>query len=101
MGLIGEFLRHLQAVRNCSPHTVRAYDGDLTQFAAFVGGEGGILSVDVPLLRRFLLARTTKNFAKSSTARALACLRTFYGWLVRNGRLGSNPVKLMRSPRQD
>src|SRR5258705_441121 len=42
MGLTGEFLRHLRAVRNCSPHTVRAYEGDLAQFTEFVNGEVGI-----------------------------------------------------------
>src|SRR5262245_12581705 len=101
MGLVADFLRHLKAVRNCSPATVRAYEGDLAAFAGFAGGEGGMLKADVPLLRRFLLERSTKNYAKSSTARALACLRTFYGWLLRAGRLASNPVKLLRSPKRD
>src|SRR5512147_1249598 len=101
MGLTTDFLRHLKAVRNCSPHTIRAYEGDLTRFTAFLGGEGAILGVDVPQLRRFLLERATRNYSKASTARTLACLRTFYGWLVRNGRLETNSVKLMRGPRLD
>src|SRR5687767_4905160 len=101
MGLAADFLRHLRAVRNCSPHTLRAYEADLGHFTVFIGGEGAILRTDVPLLRRFLMERATKNFAKSSTARLLACLRTFYSWLVRGGRIESNPVKLLRSPKQD
>ncbi len=101
MGFIDEFLRHLHLQRNCSSHTIRAYEGDLDKYVSFLGGGELLLKPDVPLLRRFLLHLSTVNYSKASTARMLACLRTFYQWLVRCGKVSSNVVKLMRAPKQD
>ncbi len=101
MGFIDEFLRHLRVQRNCAPNTIRAYEGDLDKYVAFLGGGEMLLKPDVPLLRRFLMHLSSVNYGKASTARMLACLRTFYQWLVRGGRVSSNLVKLMRAPKLD
>jgi integrase/recombinase XerC len=103
VGFIDEFLRHLKVVRNCSPHTVRAYEGDLGRYVTFLGDGAGeiVLKADVPLLRRFLMHLASASYSKASTARMLACLRTFYQWLVRGGKISSNPVKLLRAPKLD
>jgi integrase/recombinase XerC len=101
MGFAEEFLRHLRVVRNCSPNTIRAYEGDLGRYLSFVGGGGDVvLRADIPLLRRFLL-QLSAGYSKPSIARMLACLRTFYQWLVRGGKISSNPVKLLRAPKLD
>jgi integrase/recombinase XerC len=98
-----EFLRHLSTERNLSPHTVRAYGGDLDRFIEFVGGQGKMLSpeVDVLLVRRFLTKLHTESYQKSSMARMLACLRTFYDYFLRRGGIGVNPVRQVRTPRLD
>ncbi len=103
MNPIDDFLRHLAVERNLSPHTVRAYQGDLLRFAAFMGGEAGLLDrpPDVIALRRFLADLHASNFAKSSMARLLACLRTFYDYFLRIGRIAANPVRSVRTPRLD
>jgi len=96
-----DFLKHLRLARNASPHTVRAYAGDLRKFVDWLGSEAPIQKahVDVPLLRRYLGRLADANYGRRSTARALACLRSFYDYLVRVGRTADNPVKLMRTPR--
>ena len=98
MGFVEEFLRHLRVVRNCSPNTIRAYEGDLDRYVQFIGSGEIILRADIPLLRRFLMQLSTGSYSKSSIARMLACLRTFYQWLVRGGEISSNPGKLLRAP---
>jgi integrase/recombinase XerC len=101
MGPREEFLRHLAAERNLSPHTVRAYGGDLDRFIEFVGGEAKVLAKDVTaaIVRRFLSKLHAESYQKSSMARMLACLRTFYDYFLRRGIIESNPVRPVRTPR--
>jgi integrase/recombinase XerC len=103
MGPREEFLRHLRTERNLSPHTVRAYGGDLDRFIEFLGGEGKLLGpdVNVTLVRRFLSRLHAESYQKSSMARMLACLRTFYDYFLRRGGVASNPVRQVRTPRLD
>lgn len=101
---VRDFLRHLELERNLSPHTVRAYEGDLLRFSAFHGGgEEALLSrlPDVMGMRRFLAELHAANYGKASTARLLACLRTFYDYFLRLGSIEQNPVRAVRTPRLD
>jgi len=103
MGPREELLRHLAAERNLSPHTVRAYGGDLDRFIEFAGGEARLLGpeVNVALVRRFLSKLHAEAYQKSSMARMLACLRTFYDYFLRRGGIAENPVRQVRTPRLD
>lgn len=103
MGPREEFLRHLSAERNLSPHTVRAYGGDLDRFIEFAGGESKLLTpaVNVAFVRRYLSKLHAESYQKSSMARTLACLRTFYDYFLRRGGIDENPVRQVRTPRLD
>ncbi|HEU4339684.1 MAG TPA: tyrosine recombinase XerC [Planctomycetota bacterium] len=103
MGLADDFLRHLRGARNLSKHTLRAYGGDLRRFAQFLGGEEPIAAgrINVSVLRRYLASLAATNRAKASTARSLACLRTFFSFLERRGVVRSNPASDLRGPRKE
>jgi integrase/recombinase XerC len=103
MGLVDDFLKHLRGARNLSKHTLRAYEGDLRRFTQFLGGEEAIAAgrVDVPALRRYLATLAAARRAKSSTARSLACLRTFFSFLERRRVVASNPAADLRGPRKE
>ncbi len=103
MGLVDDFLRHLRGARNLSRHTLRAYGGDLRRFIQFLGGESTVAAgrVDVGTLRRYLATLAAANRAKSSTARTLATLRTFFAFLERRGIVSLNPVANLRGPRKE
>ena len=99
------FLRHLSLEQNASPHTVRAYGDDLHQFLAHAQAElkREIVPADVDhlLIRSFLAHLHGRGLKKSSSARKLAGLRTFFRWLCREGVLTKNPARALLSPRTE
>jgi len=100
---IAAFRRHLERERNASPHTVRAYLDDLGQFTAHLRAEldrePRPRDVDHLLIRGFLARLHRQGLKKSSAARKLATLRTFFRYLCRQGILSSNPARPILSPR--
>jgi integrase/recombinase XerC len=101
---IDRFLSYIQAVRNASLHTVRAYASDLEQFAAFVKLEEpdiNLAQIDSRILRRYLARLQKQGAQKSSIARKIASLRAFFKYLVKKGLLNLDPMLGITSPRQD
>jgi integrase/recombinase XerC len=102
---IPAFLRHLARERNCSPHTVRAYGRDLALFEAHLretlGREPKPRDVDHLLIRSFLARLHEAGLKKTSSARRLAALRTFFRYLCREGVLAANPARVLLSPKTE
>lgn len=102
---VSAFLRHLEREKNASPHTVRAYGEDLAQFGAYLERELGRAprpaDVDHLLVRGFLAELHARGLRKSSSARRLAGLRSFFRYLCREGRLEANPARKVQTPRQE
>ena len=94
---VADFLRHLRE-RNASPHTIKAYSGDLANFAAYAGSRGW-KSIDHIAIRGFLSQLYEKGLGKTSVARSLAAVRSLYRWLAREGVVEENPAKLVATPR--
>jgi integrase/recombinase XerC len=99
---LGEFLQHLKYERNLSPHTLRNYTSDLEQFSQFIFNiekrEIPPDEIDHRTIREWL-AKLHADHKKSSIARKLASLRTFFQFLVREGKLAANPAKMVATPR--
>jgi len=94
---VARFLRSLRE-RNASPHTIKAYTGDLEKFAAYVG-EAGWKQIDHVRIRGFLSQLYDHGLSKTSVARALAAVRSLYRWLAREGVVEQNPAALVSTPR--
>ncbi|HZQ25704.1 MAG TPA: tyrosine recombinase XerC [Terriglobales bacterium] len=94
---IDQFLRSLRE-RNASPHTIKAYAGDLDNFAAYVGPRAW-KQIDHLLLRGFLSFLYEKSLSKTSVARSLAAVRSLYRWLAQEGIVEQNPAALVSTPR--
>ncbi len=100
-----DFLRHLRE-RNASPHTIKAYTGDLDAFAAYISpkmapktGARPWERIDHIAIRGFLSHLYDKGLSKTSVARALAAVRSLYRWLAQEGVVEQNPAKLVSTPR--
>ena len=92
-----DFLRHLRE-RNASPHTIKAYSGDLDNFALYMGSREW-KSIDHIAIRGFLSHLYDKRLSKTSVARALAAVRSLYRWLAQEGVVEQNPAKLVSTPK--
>ena len=94
---VADFLRHLQE-KNSSPHTIKAYTGDLANFSAYAGSRNW-KQIDHIVIRGFLSQLYEKGLSKTSVARALAALRSLYRWLAQEGEVDQNPAKLVATPK--
>ena len=100
---IAAFGSFLSKERNDSPHTVKAYVRDVSDFAVFCtdyyGGGWSWAGVDRLAIRGWLGAMQQRGLAKRSAARALSALRTFYRFLNVTQGLEVNPAKAARTPK--
>ena len=94
---VDQFLRVL-CERNSSPHTIKAYTGDLDDFAGYVGSRDW-RGIDHVAIRGFLSHLYEKGLSKASVARALAAVRSLYRWLAQEGVVEQNPAALVSTPK--
>ncbi len=101
--LVDEYLRVLRGERGASAHTLRAYERELNNFAAFVcerfGAERGVRQIEHTDIRAYLGSLFDRGLAKASAARALAAIRSWFRWLARTGKVEQNPASLVATPR--
>ncbi len=98
-----EFIAKLEHEKGYSEHTLRAYHKDLSQFDTFLGDEkcSSLKRVNHLLLRKFLAVLRTNNYSKTTIARKLASIRSFFKYLIQVGELVSNPFEALRTPKQE
>jgi len=103
--LIQRYLEHIEAERNLSPETVRAYERDLLTFHEFLvrdflgKAEVEPAEVDALAVRSFLAALTKKGLAKRSQGRTLSAVRSLLRFACREGVLEANPARGVKTPK--
>jgi integrase/recombinase XerC len=106
-GLVHQFIHYLSMEKNASPHTCRCYQRDLEGFEDFLKSSGMYLTpsgdvelgkVDRIAIRKYLSFLHRKN-RKSSIARKISTLRSFFKYLVREEMVSSNPAKSVSTPK--
>jgi integrase/recombinase XerC len=100
---IEKFLEYLRSVRNASPHTLMNYGNDLKQFETFLTPPGtttpAISRIKHQMIREYVGHLHEIGLGKSSVARKLAALRSFFKYCVREGQLKENPARLVPTPK--
>ena len=122
--LVTQFLDYLRFEKHFSDYTVKSYGADLIQFDQFLAGEIGPAAAAIPVgvtppklagaeiddravkcepltIREFLAYLYGQNYTKSTTARKLATLRSFYKFLIRRGIVSASPLITIRTPKQE
>jgi integrase/recombinase XerC len=99
---LSEFLDYLRYERNASAHTIAGYRSDLRQFIAYVEERGSSLrKVDNVQIRGFMAQLHERKLKKSSSARKLAAIRSFFRFGVKKKWIAENPAKMVATPKQD
>ena len=98
---LAAYERHLVSERDLTPHTVRAYMGDVAgmlEHAAMLG-HTEVGSLDVRTLRSWLAKQQTMGKARTTMARRATAVRVFTAWAQRTGLAGMDPGALLGSPK--
>lgn len=106
---IGDFLDYLTYERNVSVNTITAYRNDLESFVSFLCNDYLTLArdqldlrrVDHLTIRSYLAHLARRKLARSSTARHLSALRSFFKFLMREGAVESNPARMVATPKRE
>ena len=97
---IDAYLTHLRVERRLAANSVDGYARDLAQLAMFAAGRGtGVDALGRPDLEQLVRDLMAEGRSPRSVARAVACVRGFYRYLVIDGRLDASPADDLRPPR--
>ncbi len=99
--VLADYERHLVAERDLTPHTVRAYQGDVASMLehAVAYGHTDVTTLDLRTLRSWLAGQQTRGRARTTLARRATAVRVFTAWLARTGRVPADPGASLGSPK--
>lgn len=102
-----EWVVFLRAEKNLSPHTIRAYGGDITQFIIFLANHLGhapsvndLSAVDLRAFRAWMARKTMDGAAASSRARSLSGVKNLLSWMDKRGIMHNAAIRTVRSPKK-
>lgn len=94
-----EFKLYIEVERNFSKHTITAYTSDILSFLIWLNDKS-VKDVNYNLIREYLLYIRQFNYLKTTTARKIASLRTFYNFLYRERVVETNPALGIHAPKR-
>ena len=99
--LLADYERHLTSERDLTPHTVRAYVGDISNLLDHAGrlGLDDVTQLDLRSLRSWLARQQTSGLSRTTLARRATAARVFTAWLARTGRVPADVGASLGSPR--
>lgn len=105
---ISSFLQHLTVEKGVSPNTTEAYRNDLNQFREFLQHQPDLSAngsypwhlVDLDILNNYIHnLQTVKAYRDTTTARKVAAIKSFFGFLSENSAISEDPTEALGSPR--
>lgn len=99
--MLTHFLEYIKFEKRYSEHTLTSYTNDLTQFEKYLSGISGrsIENATYPDIRAWMIHLSKQQTAASSIARKMACLRSFYKYLLREEAITEDPTLRLRPPK--
>ncbi len=97
---IQKFINYLNVEKNASQYTATNYQIDLKEFDNSLK-EKPLENISHTDVRLFLARMKEKKFSKRTVARKMACLRSFFRFLCREGYVKTNPASGLQTPKLD
>ncbi len=98
--LLARYLTHLEVERGVSAHTLRAYSADLARYFEWAERAGvDPIRLDHSALRRYLAELDRARYSRTTVKRRLSAVRSFFGYLVTEGEIESDPASVLTSPK--
>ncbi len=94
-----DYLEYLQHLKRFSPHTVKAYKQDIQQFLDYF--QEGKMSIDKENIRDFISVIFVKSKKKTTVARKIYAVKSFYTYLLQKGKIAKNPFDAIGTPKVD
>ena len=100
--MINEFLEFILKQKNYSYNTYKNYEIDINEFEIFLNKYGiNYLDIDYEFIKKYLMFLYEKKLSRSSVARKLSSLRSFYKYLFNNNLINSNPFNYVATPKKE
>ncbi len=105
--LLADFRTFLDVERNVSEHTRVAYLTDIEEFNEFLQSRDSIsahttlLDVNTDTMRGYLAYLHSRKLKKVSINRKISSLRAFYKYVLREGRIKTNPAQAVQTPKME
>lgn len=107
LAVVHDWHRFLTIEKNMSRHTVRAYQGDLTQFFIFLNGHNGgqiclndLSDTALRDFRSWLANKAANGVSNASRARSLSGVRNFFTWMDKQGIMHNPAAELLQTPKR-
>ncbi|MBU1853617.1 MAG: site-specific tyrosine recombinase XerD [Candidatus Omnitrophica bacterium] len=99
--LIEEFLSYLSVERGFADNTLSSYKGDLVIFSKYLESSGiqSIQKVSRQIVTSFMLSEKDRGLSSNSISRELACLKSFFKFLVRENKVKEDITSVIESPK--
>ena len=93
------WLAWLESERRYGANTLAAYESDLDDYLVYAGGDAGSAPPDRRRFRGWLADMAGRGLARTTVARRVSALRSFYRFCGRTGRIDINDLSWLRAPR--
>lgn len=97
--MLEDFRLYLEVERNLSLHTVKAYYTDLKDFLRWAGSSD-VCTFNYKNIRVYLAEIQSRKYARTTVARKIAAIKTFYRYLYRERLVNSNPAVNIKTPKK-
>ncbi len=102
--MTASFFSYLEHEKRYSHHTLKSYRSDLDQYAKFIQLTfeiNNLADANYRIIRSWIVSLVEANSKATTIGRKIACLKSYYKFLLRSGEISKNPTLKLRAPKAE